>query len=94
LQQQEDLGFDPLGTEEAVDQKLAVLPLCDCTLCSTMETEQMGPAKFSGYKMVDMKKVTALTDHQNPKCNRSIHAFILDLRNWGMLTIVPLILEL
>ncbi|KAH7378244.1 hypothetical protein BKA66DRAFT_466882 [Pyrenochaeta sp. MPI-SDFR-AT-0127] len=85
VQQQDTLQLGALGTPEAVDQKPSVLPLCSCTRCLSMESERTRPAKFDGYKKIEMKKVTELTEHQYFICTRSTWAFVLGIREWKLL---------
>lgn len=70
---------------EAVDQKPSVLPICICSRCSAMDTERTKPAKFEGYKKIDLKSVKSLSDHQYFLCTRSVLAFVLGIRAWSML---------
>jgi hypothetical protein len=91
VQEQEDLDFRPLRQNgpdaedlaELVDQKPSELPLCDCSHCSTIESERTKPAKFDGYKKIEMKKTTELTEHQYFICARSTWAFVLGIRDWS-----------
>ncbi|KAJ4408463.1 hypothetical protein N0V91_003114 [Didymella pomorum] len=78
---------NPPALVEAVDLKPSGLRFCTCTRCSKIDSELTRRAKFAGYQKVALDKGEKLTDHQLSLCPRTIWGFVLDIRDWRLLSL-------
>jgi hypothetical protein len=79
-----DNSFDDEEGEVLVDQKPSQLPMCSCVRCSAITCERDQPAKFNGYRRIDLKDSSKMDEHQCFLCPFSHWAFVLATRQWSM----------
>ncbi|OCK86279.1 P-loop containing nucleoside triphosphate hydrolase protein [Lepidopterella palustris CBS 459.81] len=76
----------PMLSDDVGERSIGGIPNCFCKRCVKLNSRNK-KAKFADYARINPMTTKELTPHQYFLCDRSVHGFIMKVRNWHRLDV-------